>query len=289
MDIGLPDAAGQRLGWWMDNYLKVDGEISTGYWEDSCPGEFADGLADYGEMIDMFVRVARAQLSGNPTNGTQWLSAHVAQGWRLMNYSYHLRLAAVARGDANVTRGLIWGSPEHDTCHSPGYYYHNNVWFWRGLVEGGKFLRDVCADPAVAPTCGTLQPWGAVFLAEAGRFRDDLEASLALSATFDPATGAPLFIPPLALPAYPPFKSMIESTVAMYSNFRYYAELLGADFLSPAMSIALQEFRETHQGTVSGMMRWSDHLGECGMLFFPPPSTFLRVGGMGAPSIYHII
>ena len=46
------------------------------------------------------------------------------------------------------------------------------------------------------------------------------------------------------------------------SNFRYYSELLGADFLSPSMSIALQEFRETHQGTVSGITRWSDHLDD---------------------------
>ena len=112
LDIGLPDEAGQRLGWWMDHYLKPDGEVSTGDWETSCPNSFADGLSDFGQMQDMFVRVARAQLAGNPANGSAWLAAHVAQGWALTNYSYHLRLAAVARGDTNVTRGLIWGPPE---------------------------------------------------------------------------------------------------------------------------------------------------------------------------------
>ena len=99
LDIGLPDEAGQRLGWWMDHYLKPDGEVSTGDWENSCPNGFADGLSDFGQMQDMFVRVARAQLAGNANNGTAWLAAHVAQGWALTNYSYHLRLAAVARGD----------------------------------------------------------------------------------------------------------------------------------------------------------------------------------------------
>ena len=143
-----------------------------------------------------------------------------------------------------------------DTCHSPGYYYHNNAWFWRGMVEAGKFFRDVCG---ALPVCGALAAQGPVLLAEAARFRADIEASLALACTFD-GQGNPLFIPPIAQVAYPPFKSMIESTVAEYSNFRYFSELLGADFLSPAMSVALQEFRETHQGTVSGITRWSDHL-----------------------------
>ena len=259
LDIGLAGPAADRLGWWLDNYIKADGQISTGDWEDSCPGGFADGLADYGEMQDIFVRTARAALAQSP-NGTAWLAAHMGQGWRLMNYSYHLRLAAVARGEGsgNATKGMIWGSPEHDTCHSPDYYYHNNAWFLRGMLESGKFLRDVCAVEAV---CTALAPQGAVLLAEAERYRADLLASLALSVTFA-GDGTPLFIPPIAAPAYHPFASMIESTVAMYSNFRYFAELLGADVLPPAMSAALQDFRETHQGTVSGITRWSDHLDD---------------------------
>ena len=135
IDIGLADAAGQRLGWWMDHYIKPDGELSTGDCELSCPNGFADGLSDFGQMQDIFVRVARAQMAGNPANGSAWVAAHVDQAWRLMNYSYHLRLAAVARGDANVTKGLIFGPPEHDTCHSPGYYYHKYVDGARGAMS----------------------------------------------------------------------------------------------------------------------------------------------------------
>jgi hypothetical protein len=258
IDIGLAEEAGERLGWWFDNYIKADGEISTGDWEVSCPNGFADGLADFGEMQDIFVRVARAQLAVNTANGTAWIDAHMDQAWRLANYSYHLRLAAVARGDANVTKGLIFGPPEHDTCHEPGYYYHNNAWFYRGLVEMGKFLRDVCGS---LPVCAALAPQGPVFLTEAALFRADIEASLALSVTTN-ADGSPFFIPPIAALGMKPFVTMIESTLAEYSNFRYYAELLGADFLSPALSNALQDFRETHTGTVSGITRWSDHLDD---------------------------
>ena len=207
-------------------------------------------------MQDIFVRVARAQLSANSVNGSNWLSAHIDQGVRLMNYSYHLRLAAVARGDSNETKGLIFGPPEHDTCHEPNYYYHNNAWFWRGMFEAGKFLRDVCST-----FCPIYTPLGEIFLNEAQAFRADLDASLALTTTFN-TDGTPFFIPPIAMKNYAPFHTMIESTVAMYSNFRYYSELLGADALSNNMSIALQEFRETHTGTVSGITRWSDHLDD---------------------------
>ena len=42
---------------------------------------------------------------------------------------------------------------------------------------------------------------------------------------------------------------MIAGTVAEYSNFRYYSELLGADVLSAEMSNGLQDFRENMQGT----------------------------------------
>ena len=259
LDIGLADMAAARLGWWFDHYLTADGQISTGDWEDSCPNKFADGLSDYGEMEDLFVRCARMQLA---TNGTAWLGAHITQGIALMNYSYSLRMAAVARHEVpgrNVTAGMIWGSPEHDLCHSPGYYYHNNAWFIRGMLEAGKFLRDVCGTVSV---CRQYSSFGSVLLAEAARFQADFNASLGLAVTRDPKTGAVVFIPPLAQLGFAPFKSMIESTIAEYSNFRFYSELLGADILSDALSNALQDFRESTTGTVSGITRWSDHLDD---------------------------
>jgi len=258
LDVGLVEAAGERLGWWMDNYLKPDGAISTGDWEDSCPDQFADALADYGEMQDIFVRTARMQLGYNAANGSTWLAAHIDAGARLMNFSYALRMEAVARGDVpgvNVTAGMVFGSPEHDTCHEPGFYYHNNAWLLRGMKEAGGFLAKVCPS-----LCPAHSAFGATLLAEAGRFSDDLTASLALSVTT--RGGVPFFVPPIAQAVYPPFGSMIESTIAEYSNFRYFPELLGADVLSPALSNALQNFRESSQGTVSGITRWSDHLDD---------------------------
>jgi len=212
-------------------------------------------------MEDLFARVARMQLAANLANGSAWLNAHFAQGFALANHSLALRLEAVSRGETpgvNASAGMVFGSPEHDLCHNPDYYYHNNAWFVRGMSESAKLFSDLC------PTyCGgNYSGFGATLAAEAARFRADLAASLALSVTFDKVSGLPLFVPPVAQVGYAPFKSMIESTISMYSNFRYFSELLGADVLSPQLSNALQDFRESSTGTVSGITRWSDHLDD---------------------------
>ena len=260
LDTGLVEMAGDRLGWWMDNYLKADGELSTCDWEDSCPDGFADGLADYGEMEDMFARIARMQLAANTANGSAWVAAHIVQGLALANHSLALRLAAVARGETpgvNASAGMIYGSSEHDLCHDQDFWYHNNAWFVRGMTESGKLFSDLC--PQYCPA--GFDNFGATLLAEATRFKADLAASLAMTVTFGEGN-RPFFVPPIARVGIAPYKSMIESTVSEYSNFRFYSELLGADVLSPELSLALQDFRETTSGTVSGITRWSDHLDD---------------------------
>ena len=263
LDVGLVNMAADRVGWWFDHYIVQTGPnrgaVSTGDWEDSCPDGFADGLADEGEMQDLFVRTAVMQLGYNKANGSAWLAAHIDNAVLLANYSLQRRLAAVANASLvpPAARGLIFGSPEHDTCHSPDYYYHNNAWFIRGMRQMGRFLSVVCAS-----LCPAYAPLGDVLIAEGARFTADLEASLALTVTLDNATGAPFFIPPIARAGFAPFKSMLESTLAEYSNFRYYSELLGSDVLSPTLRDALQDFRESTFGTVSGITRWSDHLDD---------------------------
>lgn len=259
LDVGLIDMAADRLGWWMDAYITAEGAISTGSWELSCPFGFADGFSDLGEMMDIIARTAIAQLGYNPTNGTAWLAAHIDQAVRLTNYSYGLRLAAKANASTQGTpaEGLVWGPPEHDTCHQPGYYYHNNAWFIRGLLEMGKLLRDVC--PSLCPAHASM---ATPLLLEALIFEEDFLASIQQTATFDKVSGDLIFIPPVAVVGMAPFHSMIESTLAEYSNFRYFSELLGADVLPLQWSVGLQTFRENTFGTVSGITRWSDHLDD---------------------------
>lgn len=268
LDVNLPEMGAARLGWWQDHYIcgaptsaplcvgKADGTITTGDWETSCPYAFADGFADLGEMQDVFARTARALLAANAATAASWIAFQVPAAVRLANYSLALRRAAASNSSqTGVIKGLVWGPPEHDTCHDPGFYYHNNAQMVRGMREMGAFLTNVC------PTyCPAFAAFGAVLTSEAALFSDDFAASVAATITRLP--DGSVFVPPIAALAYAPFESMIESTVAEYSNFRYFAELLGAGILASDVSVGLQRFRESHTGTVSSITRWSDHLDD---------------------------
>jgi hypothetical protein len=74
--------AGDRLGYWFQNYITANGNVSTGDWETSCPEQFADGLADYGEMLDLFARVARSQVA---INNVSWIDDNILFGVRLVS------------------------------------------------------------------------------------------------------------------------------------------------------------------------------------------------------------
>eukprot|EP00052_Salpingoeca_macrocollata_P022678 m.197901 g.197901 ORF g.197901 m.197901 type:complete len:939 (+) comp21867_c0_seq3:48-2864(+) len=266
LDLGLISMAADRVGYWFQHYIcpnagchlgTAKGSINTGNWKAYCPDHFADGLADYGEMADLFAKTARAVLGYTPDTGKDWVTQHIDAAFNMVNYTYALRLNATAREDVgSVSYGLIYGAPEHDTCQVEGFYYHNNVWFVRGLLEFGKFLRDVCPE-----FCPQYAAYGKIYLDEAARFRADVLASLAKTVVND-QHGQPYFIPPVAQEFFKPFGTMIESVLAEYSNFRYFSELLGADILPLELSTALQNFRESTTGTVSGITRWSDHLDD---------------------------
>ena len=123
------------------------------------------------------------------------------------------------------------------------------------MREMGRFLSETCSI-----ICPTLVGFGDTLLAEAETFANDFQASIAQTLKVLP--GGAVFVPPIAAVGVLPFASMVESTIAEYSNFRYYSELLGADVLPRNVSIGLQVFRERTMGTVSGITRWSDHLDD---------------------------
>jgi hypothetical protein len=91
----------------------------------------------------------------------------------------------------------------------------------------------------------------------------------------DLASGKPFFVPPFASRNFTPYTSMTQSSDihdqsgqsgfgggASYSNFRYFSEMLSAQFLGGEIDEALNEFRESHSGTLSGMTRFRDHLDD---------------------------
>jgi hypothetical protein len=89
-----------------------------------------------------------------------------------------------------------------------------------------------------------------------------LDIALNYSAVFDNSTGKPYFVSPKLGEKMDPFRTMIQNTLAMYSNFRYWTETLLALTLPDDYAMALMNFRETHTGSVSGITRWSDHLDD---------------------------
>jgi hypothetical protein len=115
------------------------------------------------------------------------------------------------------------------------------------MIEMAKVIADVC------PTlCPDLIPLGKQLMDESSAFQVDFVNSLELTTTVD-EQGNPYFTPPIAQVGYAPYGTMIESTVAMYDNFRYANELLSADTLPAAYQLAKMKFRESHTGAVSGI------------------------------------
>jgi hypothetical protein len=147
---------------------------------------------------------------------------------------------------------VVRGPGEHDTCHSPDYYFSSSMWAWRGMLEFSRWLRATAIWPALR---ATLE-------AEAVAFALDITAALDVSIVRDNVTGEALFVPPIAGSGQQPFASMTVNTESSYSNFRYYAEMLSSGFMNVSVALVLSNFREQHGGTLSGMTRYEDHLDD---------------------------
>ena len=141
------------------------------------------------------------------------------------------------------------------------------------MRELGTLLRDYPCDHADfdKPQCKMGRKLSAELLAEATAFKHDIDAAVNRSiVTFsgDAAKtyGASLFVPSAVVPAGKPppvvFQSMTQDTVAEYSNFRYYSEMLSSGALDSETAAQLQDFRENNGGCLSGMTRYSDHLDD---------------------------
>lgn len=218
-------------------------------------------------MLQLFADAVR-----HSRNAT-WMAVHLPGALRIGRWLLRARAAAVgAYPPADPRHGMIWGPAEHDTCtmgmtnggkppvpivdgQRMLYYFSSSMWSWRGMLELGMLLRDY--PKAATPAAAAL---GAALMDEAPRFKADIDAALAASVVID-ASGHVQFVPAAVASAAdeppPPYPSMTADTLASYSNFRYYAEMLSAGFLDEPTSRALQAFRESHGGTLSGMTRYT--------------------------------
>ena len=138
------------------------------------------------------------------------------------------------------------------------------------------------------PTDCQEKPFATELLTECTTFKVDLDAALAASLVRD--EGAPYFVPPYAAANFTPYEAMPFSNRgsaqqdygggAAYSNFRYFSEMLSAQFMGPETDVALSEFRESHFGTLSSLTRFRTHLDDMPAAGYacahcPPCTVFL--------------
>jgi hypothetical protein len=248
LSLGLRNIAKGIIAFYFDYFIRDDGSLPE--CDDCASGGFGDAIADYGEMIEIFCRLARALIDFD--GDVPWVSSYLPAFARLSNHTLRLRQNASAIGapSGEPSHGLVFGSPEHDTCREPDYYYHNNLWLLRGISEAADLLSDVGGD-AFAPLAHSLA-------AEVPLYAADIHSSLSL-VTIDLGSGL-LWIPPIATTSLPAFETMTESILASYSNFRYYPEIVSSGMLDDATISGLLAFRDARGGVMSGNTRFEGHL-----------------------------
>ena len=132
------------------------------------------------------------------------------------------------------------------------------------VLQFERFLVDTDALlPAEAQFATTLH-------SKCAAFKSDLDASR--EASLVRMDGAPFFLPPYAVANFTPYPAMPFSNRgspkqdygggAAYANFRYFGEMLSAQFMGPELDVAVEEFRESHYGTLSSMTRFRTHLDD---------------------------
>jgi hypothetical protein len=89
LSLGLRDAAAAIIGLYFEQFVRADGSLPEC---DACAdGGFGDALADYGEQLDIFRQVARAQLDFGGAAGAAWCAVHLPAFARLANFTLGLR------------------------------------------------------------------------------------------------------------------------------------------------------------------------------------------------------
>ena len=264
LDAGLVDSAKEYLGFYLASYIHDNGTINMDHWKDpwswygsyntttGLDGDYnSDSLSDYGRLIDLYARVAR--VSGD----LDWANEYFV--WVQKMCEYNRLLVAHAKDhpfsdDPLVQGGLIYGPPEHDLGTETEVYFNINAWTWRGIRELGSLVN--------TSGVGGNRSYGEELLQAADEFAGPLNRAIYGSAIHDPATGAFLMLPPIVGANQSAFASMTQDTLASYSNFRFWSEILSSGCLPSDMAVSLQDFRETHGGTLAGMTRFENWLDD---------------------------
>jgi len=239
LDWGLAEAAGQRLGYYLANFVRQDGTLDY----------YGPAVAEYGQLLDLIATYVRR------TDDATWFARHRDAIDRLVGYVHGLRTQAAQAqpGDA-ISHGLIRGSAEADTRKHKDYFFSGNVWAWRGLLECGKLFVELGERNDDAGLVGR----GKALLAECERFRADILRAADRSIV---SSGPERFLPP-TVGFDKPFASMTQDRFASYTNYRYWLETLSARCLTERHERLIVTYRTSHGGELLGMTRFQSHLDD---------------------------
>jgi hypothetical protein len=252
-----------------------------------------DSDADYGRLLALYVQAVR--VSGNLT----WAKAHLVTAQAMASLVLAKRMAAVSAVPKSDPRhGIVPGSPEHDICGGPGFFFSINVWYVRAFLDLHRLHTEY--SPALSGNT-TLEK---LLLPTAEAWRADIRAAADFTAVKRSDGQGLFFLHPVVgsvygdntakIPAPMPggdeatcvargtcFASMTATQpgggslqTTNYANFRIFSETLLAGVLEARHALAIMVYREAHRGTLLGMTRFRDGLD--GVHSVPLVFTFIN-------------
>jgi len=239
LDWGLTGAAGKRLGYYLDNFVRADGTLKY----------YGPAVAEYGQIVDLAVAYVRR------TADMAWFEHHRPAIERIVGHLLGLRSQSKeSQSPDGVTYGLLFGGAEADNRKQTDYYFSGSVWCWRGLLELGRLYVEIGKRQNNA----ALARRGEELLAECKSLKADILRSVERSIVS--SDGKP-FLPPIA-GFKKPFATMTQDRLASYTNYRYWPEALSACCLGPQNERAILDYRLARGGELLALTRFAGHLDD---------------------------